>query len=105
MILTKRDIRRLESLGYNREDFSEFRDGFIRLRNVDGRCFFLKSGRCSVYEYRPLGCRAYPVIFDLSLGECILDELCPARHTVSREEMKEKCELVKRILREIGILT
>ncbi|RLG40132.1 MAG: YkgJ family cysteine cluster protein [Thermoproteota archaeon] len=105
MILTEEDIRRLESLGYEREDFSEFRDGFIRLKNVDGRCFFLKDGKCSIYEYRPLGCRAYPVIFDLSSGKCTLDELCPARQTVSEEELEEKCRLVKRVLKDIGILT
>lgn len=105
MILTEEDIRRLESLGYSRGEFSEFRDGFIRLKNVNGRCFFLRDGKCSIYEYRPLGCRAYPVIFDLSLGRCILDELCPAKHTVNRRELEERCGLVKRVLRDIGVLT
>ncbi len=104
MILTEDDARRLESLGYRREEFAEFRDGFLRLRNVDGRCFFLRDGRCSVYEHRPMGCRAYPVVFDLDGGRCTLDPLCPASHTVSREEFREGCSIVRRVLRDVGII-
>ncbi|MGD6852190.1 MAG: YkgJ family cysteine cluster protein [Candidatus Bathyarchaeia archaeon] len=26
----------------------------------DGKCFFLKNNRCTVYEHRPLICRFYP---------------------------------------------
>ena len=104
MILTESDVRRLESLGYRREDFSEFRDGFVRLKNIDGRCYFLRDGKCEVYEHRPMGCRAYPVVFDLKRGECVIDDYCPAGWTVSDEEFDEKCGLVVSALRELGIL-
>ncbi len=104
MILTESDIRRLESLGYRREDFSELRGGFIRLKNVDGKCYFLKNGMCSVYEHRPLGCRAYPVIYDLDAGKCVLDEYCPATHTVSEQEFREKCNLAVKVVGELGLI-
>lgn len=26
----------------------------------DGKCFFLKNNRCTIYEFRPLICRFYP---------------------------------------------
>ena len=104
MILTESDVRRLEALGYRREDFSEFRDGFVRLKNVDGRCYFLRNGRCQVYEHRPQGCRAYPVVFDLDRGTCSLDTFCPATHTVTEAEFREGCSIVRGILRDVGIL-
>jgi len=102
MILTESDIRRIESLGYNREEFSEKRD-FYRLRNVHGRCYFLEGGRCKIYEDRPLGCRAYPVVLNISTNNCELDDLCPAIGTINEEEFREKCLIVLKIIRELGI--
>ena len=104
MILTESDVKRLESLGYDRKEFSEFRDGFLRIKNIDGKCYFLKDGKCSIYEHRPLGCRAYPVIYDLDKGECVLDEYCPAIHTIDEQEFKEKCDLAIKVVRELGII-
>lgn len=103
MILTRSDLKRIESLGYKREDFSEYREGFIRLRNVDGKCYFLIEGRCMIYESRPLGCEAYPVIFNLATRSCELDEDCPAIETVGREEFLYKCKIVIEIVRELRI--
>ncbi len=102
MILTESDIERIESLGYNREEFSERRD-FYRLRNVDGKCYFLEGGKCKIYGDRPLGCRAYPVIFNISTNECELDDLCPAIDTIDEEEFEEKCLIILKIIRELGI--
>ena len=38
---------------------------------------FLKQGKCSIYEHRPIGCRLYPVIIDIETFEPIIDEECP----------------------------
>lgn len=103
MILTESDVRRIESMGYRREDFSEFRDGFIRLRNINGRCYFLHDGRCVIYEARPLGCRAYPVVFNVTTRNCELDDECPAVDTIDYGEILSKCEIVMRIVGELGI--
>ncbi|MCS7102349.1 MAG: YkgJ family cysteine cluster protein [Candidatus Korarchaeum sp.] len=103
MILTEGDLKRIESLGYRREDFSEFRSGFIRLKNVEGKCYFLSEGRCMIYESRPLGCEAYPVVFNVTTRSCELDYSCPAIDTVGRKEFQNKCRIVTRIIKELGI--
>lgn len=42
----------------------------------DGTCAALHNGRCSIYEYRPSICRAYPLYLDMYVGACALKE-CP----------------------------
>jgi Fe-S-cluster containining protein len=76
MPLTKSDIARIEALGYKKSDFV-VKDGTVfRLRNVEGKCFFLDSkNRCIIYEYRPEGCRLYPAVFDGK--DVVADSLCP----------------------------
>lgn len=96
MPLTKDDIARIEALGYSREDFT-VRDGkIVRLRNVNGKCFFLDSqNRCRIYEHRPEGCRLYPAVFD---GEDIIaDPICPKRKEVRISERAKR-----RLLELIG---
>ncbi len=102
MILTKEDVKAILALGYKLEDFSEYRDGYLRLKNLDGRCFFLNErGHCKIYERRPIGCRAYPVVYDVERKRCKIDEECPARNTVEPEEFSEKCRLVLRALPQL----
>ncbi|RLG49337.1 MAG: YkgJ family cysteine cluster protein [Thermoproteota archaeon] len=102
MILTKEDVKNLLALGYELEEFSEYRDGYLRLKNKNGMCFFLNErGACRVYENRPIGCRAYPVIYDVEEGKCKIDEECPAGDTVGPEEFLEKCKLIIRALPQL----
>ena len=102
MILTKEDVRNLLALGYKLEEFAEYRNGYLRLKNVKGRCFFLNErGACKVYESRPIGCRAYPVVYDVEGRRCKVDEECPAGNTVGPEEFLEKCKLVIRALPQL----
>ena len=103
MVLTPSDIRRLEALGYRREEFAELRGGFYRLRNVRGRCYFLRGGRCAVYEYRPIGCSMYPIVINVETGGVELDEDCPIAGETTEEELELARELAKRVLRELGI--
>ncbi len=99
MPLTEEDIRRIEALGYRRGQFAVQRDGVWRLRNLNGKCFFLgDDGLCQIYEHRPMGCRLYPVI-EVD-GECSVDtEFCPYAHLVSKEELMWACPLVKKLNR------
>ncbi|MEM1517134.1 MAG: YkgJ family cysteine cluster protein [Thermofilum sp.] len=78
MVLLRKDVERLERLGYRRGDFAVESGGFARLRNVDGYCYFYDkaTGLCRVYEHRPLGCRLYPLVFDEVRG-VLLDPECP----------------------------
>lgn len=104
MILVEEDVRRLERLGFSAEAFSERRGGFLRLKNVDGRCVFYdaKSGKCLVYPYRPLGCRVYPLVFDEERG-AVLDEDCPlAREFAAKgEEVVRGLAELERLLRRL----
>lgn len=65
MPLTDEDLKRLEKLGFKRADFTIEVDGETRLKNMAKQCFFLKDGRCSIYEARPEGCRIYPLVYDI----------------------------------------
>ena len=104
MILTPSDIRRLEALGYRREEFAELREGFYRLRNVKGRCYFLRGGRCAVYEYRPIGCSMYPIVINVGTGGVELDEECPIAGETTDRELELARRYAKLVLRELGIL-
>ena len=76
MPLSEKDITRISNLGFKIEEFLEEKDGFMVLRNIENKCFFLKDGRCSIYEDRPEGCKYYPLIYDLETDEFVIDELC-----------------------------
>ena len=76
MPLSEKDITRISGLGFNIEDFLDEQDGFMVLRNIDGKCFFLNKGKCKIYENRPEGCTYYPLIYDLETDEFVIDDLC-----------------------------
>jgi hypothetical protein len=103
MLLSKEDVERLERLGFSREDFTVTGgDGLPRLRNAREWCYFYdpEEKKCQVYEYRPLGCFIYPVVYSIGEG-VIADELCPMRHTVSKHELKMKRKILLKHLKEI----
>jgi hypothetical protein len=77
MTLSEEDIRIILEKGHM--EFSRLVDGYQCLENVDGACIFLHNGLCSIYEYRPLGCQLYPVIFDEEQYCAIMDDFCPNR--------------------------
>ncbi len=76
MPLSEKDITRISKLGFKIDEFLEEQDGFMVLRNIDSKCFFLKNGLCIIYENRPEGCRYYPLIYDLEKDEFVIDNLC-----------------------------
>jgi len=104
MLLSKEDIERLESVGFSREDFAVTGgDGLTRLRNVGEWCYFYDSEKkkCQVYEYRPLGCRIYPVVYSIDEG-VITDELCPMRNTISKHELRMKEKILFKHLKKMA---
>jgi len=103
MELSIRDIDAVEKAGYSREKFTiTGEDGITRLRNVDGWCFFYNQTekQCRVYDVRPIGCFTYPVVYSAE-GEVVIDELCPMRHTLSDQELKEKGKILINLLNTI----
>lgn len=102
MILTPSDIERIEMLGFKREDFAEIRDGFYRLKNVEGCCVFLRGNRCTIYDYRPIGCSLYPIVIDAETGDVVLDRECPLAATTTPGELSKARRLARLILRELA---
>jgi uncharacterized protein len=103
MLLSKKDIDRLEKKGYNQNQFVNFdKQGYAVLKNREGYCVFydIKNRKCSVYADRPSGCRVYPVILDEDTG-IILDNICQSRNTITQEEKKEKGKKVIKLLKRI----
>jgi len=104
MLLSKEDIEGLERVGFSREDFAVTgEDGLTRLGNVGEWCYFYdsKEKKCQVYEYRPLGCRIYPVVYSIDEG-VIIDELCPMRHTISKHELRMRGKILVKHLKKIN---
>ncbi len=79
MSLTEADERRLRRAGHT-GFCRRHRDGTLRLRNVGGRCVFLRDGRCAAYPDRPDGCVLYPLIWFVDSDEADLHDFCPHRH-------------------------
>ena len=103
MLLSKKDIKRLEKKGFSQNLFVQYdRQGYAQLKNRDGYCVFydLKNRHCSVYEDRPTGCRVYPVILDEEVG-IILDDICESRNSITHSEKKSKGKRVIDLLEVI----
>jgi Fe-S-cluster containining protein len=103
MLLSKKDIKRLEDKGYRQNQFVRYdKQGYATLKNRDGYCIFYDriNRRCSEYANRPAGCRVYPVIVDVEQG-IVLDTICESRNTISDEEKSFKGKRVVKLLEVI----
>lgn len=106
MMLSIADIERLEKSGHSKPEFTRYdKEGFAKLKNRHGSCFFYnpQKHRCNVYRHRPSGCRVYPVILSKKEG-IIVDDICPMKSAILEIEIRRKgkkvIELLKRIDRE-----
>lgn len=103
MLLSKKDIKRLEDRGYRKKQFVRYdKHGYALLRNREGYCVFYDqtSRRCSEYEFRPSGCRVYPVIVDEAKG-IVLDSICESWGSITEQEKTVKGRRVVRLLEVI----
>jgi Fe-S-cluster containining protein len=103
MLLSKKDIERLENIGYSKTHFAKHdKQGYVQLKNRDGYCIFydVQNRQCRVYANRPSGCRVYPVILDEEKG-IILDSICESRETITEQEKILKGRRVMKLLAEI----
>jgi uncharacterized protein len=100
MLLSIKDILRLEKRGFKHRDFAKYdKLGYAQLKNRGGYCIFYDrtNRRCSVYTDRPSGCRVYPVIVDEEKG-IVLDTICESRNTITDQEKILKGKRVTRLL-------
>jgi Fe-S-cluster containining protein len=100
MLLSKKDIKRLEKKGFSQNQFVNYdKLGYAQLKNRKGYCVFydLKNRQCNVYADRPAGCRVYPVILDEDIG-IILDDICQSRDSITQSEKNLKGKRVIKLL-------
>lgn len=105
MELSRKDVERLEEMGYHREEFTVIDKDVTRLRNVDGYCYFysLTHKKCKIYLRRPLGCYLYPVVYLMNEG-VIVDELCPMGETISEQELRVKGRILFKLLETMSTI-
>jgi hypothetical protein len=79
MSLTQQDIHKIIEAGFQPSEFRIHKEGEWRLSNqhAQGPCVFLQNTKCQIYENRPTGCRIYPLVFDETLQQTVVDFLCP----------------------------
>ena len=77
--LSDKDIKSLEKLGFEKEEFAEPDDfdtkmGRYSLKRINDQCIFLdKKGKkyfCKVYDSRPSICREYPFNESKEINRC-----------------------------------
>jgi len=103
MLLSVKDIERLERKGYDQTFFVRFdAEGYATLRNHRGYCVFYdtEKKRCKVRAQRPLGCRIYPVIYDENKG-IVADAICPSRGSVTEKQKAKRGKKVLKLLETI----
>lgn len=81
MILSSDDIKKIKNLGFKKDFFVMKREGWLMLKNHEGRCVFHNGLKCTIYNNRPIGCKLYPVILDKETNCAILDKDCPYRNS------------------------
>ena len=99
MPLSRFDLERISTKGYRFNDFVVKRGGKCYLKNINGRCVFLKENGCGIYSLRPEGCRFYPLVFDENYGKVVIHDFCPYGHEfkVRKDDIGKLYDLFKKL--------
>ena len=102
MPLTRFDVERISKQGHRIKDFVVKRKRERQLKNVDGRCVFLGEDGCTIYPFRPEGCRLYPLVYDENNGKGVIHGLCPHGHEfkVGGGDVENLHALIKKLYRK-----
>jgi Fe-S-cluster containining protein len=87
--------------GYDLSDFTIEAEGGRQLKNIAGRCAFLSEDGCTIYPYRPEGCRIYPLIYDEERRTAVMDHLCP--YASEFDVTKRDITKLKNLLGRLGL--
>jgi len=108
MILSFEDIElikknSIDNIGEGDFVFKNDNDQF-QLQNIEGHCVFLNysANKCKIYEFRPQGCRFYPLIYDIDKKKCLLDDDCPRKDQFynTKQSLKITCSNLKKFLEQ-----
>lgn len=80
MLLSHHDVKTIEGLGYPKDFFLIQKNGWLQLKNNQGRCVFHTTEQCCIYDHRPEGCKLYPIVYQNDTSQIMLDNDCPQRH-------------------------
>jgi len=102
MPLSNGDIERIKGLGFDYDSFVVNINGWLQLKNYEGRCVFNDGRQCLIYENRPEGCKIYPITYDEDKNCAVLDEDCPHRNSfkISEVELELVSSLVIKLKKE-----
>jgi len=102
MSLSNGDVERIKGLGFDHDSFVVSKDGWLQLKNNDGRCVFNDGKQCLIYENRPEGCKLYPITCDEDKNCAVLDKDCPHRNNfkISKVELELVSFLVTKLKNE-----
>ncbi len=78
IVLTEEDYENLYSHGYSdliEEGYSqEMQKPYYKMAlEADGTCKALVNGRCSIHDFNPTLCKAFPFYFDMFSGLCAIE--------------------------------
>jgi Fe-S-cluster containining protein len=99
MPVSNLDVKRILKLGYRLEYFAVRTEEGWRLKNSSGRCIFLQQEGCQIYPDRPEGCKLYPLVYDETLEEPVIDSICPYgdEFMVQRNDIERLESLIRKI--------
>ena len=96
-------IKNLSNEEKEGELFIKNSDGLSQLNNIEGHCVFFDTARklCRIYEFRPEGCRFYPLIFNISDEKCQIDEVCPRPQNFYQDKIsfEKTCKSLRKYLK------
>lgn len=101
MPLARSDIERIRNIGYRFKFFVVKKGKERYLKNSAGKCVFLKDRGCNIYEFRPEGCKLYPLIHDVVSGRTFIHEFCPYGYEFKFN--KEEVNRLNLLFEELGI--
>ena len=108
MILSIEDIELIKNNFQDRIRKRDFvfknKNEQFQLKNIDNHCVFLdfSAKKCKIYEFRPQGCRFYPLIYNINNKKCLLDDDCPRKDLFynTKQSLKKTCSDLKRFLEQ-----
>ena len=109
MPLLPEEVERIEWVTKKKREEFTWKDGQVyRLKNTrEGHCVFLdttsKDGkkRCTIYNYRPVGCSLYPLVYDPDHDRVLVDKYCPLRKTVDLRRYPQEKTRLRNLIRRI----
>ncbi|MFX1307467.1 MAG: YkgJ family cysteine cluster protein [Promethearchaeota archaeon] len=108
MILSENDIDLIKNKCSNIINNYDFvlknENDQFQLKNKGGYCVFFdnSSKNCTIYLFRPQGCRFYPLIYDINEKRCKLDEDCPRTNLFyqNNQDFKTTCQNLRVFLKK-----